>query len=176
MKKLLAVILAVAVCFSLAACVMEKEPIKDTPDTTSQSGGTNSQTAKNSFGLNETAVFSNLKFTASEFKESNGANFFTPQDGNVFIGVKFTIENISDTEQNISSLLFFEGYADDVKCSYSISAVCAFDSITLDGSIAPGKKLVGWYALEIPENWSTVEIDVKASIMSSKQAKFVFTK
>ena len=87
-----------------------------------------------------------------------------------------TIENISDEEQSISSLLSFTAYIDDVKCDYSISAATVFNEGTLDGSIAPGKKLVGWYSVEIPSDWENLEIDVKPDILSDNTAKFVLSK
>lgn len=126
--------------------------------------------------MNETAVFKNLKFTATELLESQGESFFTPESGNVFVGIKFIVENISNEDQNISSLLMFSSYADDIKCDYSFSATCAFDEGILDGELAPGKKMVGWYALEVPEDWSEIEIAVKADFLSSDSAKFVFNK
>ena len=109
-------------------------------------------------------------------KVSDGDGFFTPESDNVFIGVNFTIENISDEEQSVSSLLLFESYADDVKCEYSFNASCAVSEGQLDGSIAPGKKLVGWYAVEASEKWSKLELNVRPSWLSSKTATFVFNK
>ncbi len=94
----------------------------------------------------------------------------------MFVGIHFTIENISDAEQTISTLFLFDGYAADVKCEYSFSAACAFDEGTLDGNIAPGKKLVGWYALEVPENWNDIELNVQSSWLLGGSAKFVFQK
>ena len=44
------------------------------------------------YGLNEVVMFENLKFTATEIKESNGTDFFVTAEGNVFVGIKFTIE------------------------------------------------------------------------------------
>ncbi|MBQ7045852.1 MAG: DUF5067 domain-containing protein [Clostridia bacterium] len=176
MKKLLASLLCVALCLTLSGCLV----IEDTPSKVQGGAETsvkNSAQAKEDiYSLNESAVFDDLKFTATEIKQTNGTDFFTPEKGNVFVGVKFTVENISDEEQSVSSLLSFEGYVDDVKCDYSLSAACAFDEGTLDGSIAPGKKLVGWYALEVPNNWEEVEIDINANLFSSSPAKYVFKK
>lgn len=166
MKKLLLVILCFVLCLTFVSC---GDPVITDNDVLE----VKQETGKNTFGLNETASFRNLKFTAVEFKESTGANFFVPEDGNVFVGVKFSVENISDEEQSISTLLMLEGYADDVKCAYSISAATVFSDGTLDGSIAPGKKLVGWYALEVPENWNTIEIVIKPDLLSDKNVKFV---
>ena len=168
MKKIVCLLLVIAMLFCFCACT-------DTPTKETGTEGTTSNTEKEeTFSLNDTAAFKTLKFTATELKETEGTDFFVPEDGNVFVGVKFTIENVSDEEQTISSILLFEAYADDIKCDYSINAACAFSDGTLDGSIAPGKKLVGWYALEVPENWQSIELDVQANFLSNSTAKFVF--
>lgn len=173
MKKFLSFILCGIVIISLVACDVT-EPTKNNE----QSSKTEFKTNKTEqiYSLNETAEFTDLKFTALDLKESDGDSFFVPQSGNVFVGVKFEIENISDEEQSISSLLQFECYADDVKCEYSLNAACAFDEGTLDGSIAPGKKLVGWYAVEVSSDWSNIEIDVLSNWLSNNPAKFIFAK
>ncbi len=171
MRRVLSVLMIAIFCLSFSACIAEDAPTKETGETPTSAAKTDEK-----FGLNETAVFHNLKLTATEIKETDGTGFFVPEDGNVFVGVKFTVENISDEEQTISSLLMFEGYVDDVKCDYSFSAACAFDEGTLDGSVAVGKKLVGWYAVEVPRNWSTIELQVQPSLFSNNSAKFVFSK
>ncbi len=167
MKKLLSLVLCVVMCLSFTACVSEDKPVKENADGKSKA---------ESFALNETAVFKNLKITAEELQESSGTEFFTPEEGNVFVGIKFTIENISDEEQSISTLLLFDGYADDVKTDYSVNASCVFDEGTLDGDIASGKKMVGWYALEVPQDWSNIELNIQSDLMNDSSAKFVFKK
>ena len=169
--KRISILLCVGLLF-LASCTAEPIGKEEYSSQTSVV----EETKKDEFGLNETAVFDTLKFTATKIEESEGEEFFTPEEGNVFVGVNFVIENTSDEEQSVSSLLLFEGYVDDVKADYSISASCVFDEGTLDGTIAPGKKLVGWYALEVPENWTALEIHVKADIFSGNTAKFIFNK
>ena len=132
--------------------------------------------AGDTFGLNETAVFENLKFTAIEIKEYDGTKHVKPQSGKTFVGIKFIIENISNEEQYVSSLMLFTAYADDIKCDFSLNANVAFDEGTLDGEIAAGKKLMGWYALEVPENWSKIDLEVKSEWLSGSSAMFVFSK
>ena len=127
MKKVWVFLAVTLMLCALTACV-------DTPTKETYQGGSSleqSQTKSESFGLNETAVFEKLKITATEIKTSKGDEFFTPEEGKVFVGVKFTVENISSEEQTVSSLMMFEGYVDDVKCDYSFSASCAFDEGTL---------------------------------------------
>ena len=172
MKKILCFALILSIIFSLQACGF------DTPTKESNTAGTSSSSKaeKETYGLNETAVFNNLKFTATEIKESTGGSFLAPDDGNVYVGVKFTVENISDEEQAVSSVLLFDAYSGDAKCDYSISALTEFDGSSIDGSIAPGKKLEGWYGVEVPADWSEIELDVKSDLLSSGTARFVFRK
>ena len=173
MKKLICFLLCFCLLYALPACSVEDPPTKEIYQDQEQQPP---EIKSDTFGLNETAVFSDLKFTATEIKETHGDSFFAPEAGNVFVGVKFTVENISTERQSISSLLLFDAYVNDVKCGYSFNADCAFDSNTLDGDIAPGKKLVGWYAVEVPSNWHCLELDVLANWLSNDAARFVFTK
>lgn len=175
MKKIFVSVLSLILILStLCACGLVSDKPSKEADKSSQSAKTDAA-KEDIFSINEAAVFSNLKFTATEMKESGGDSFFVPKSGNVFVGAKFTVENISDEEQSISSVLLFEAYADDVKCDYSLTAACAFGD-TLDGSIAPGKKMVGWYAVEVPEDWKSIEMHVSSNWLSNNAAKFVFTK
>lgn len=176
MKKFICLVLSLALVGGcLTGCLEDgSKPKKEVGDGSSVAADAGSK--EEVFGLNETAVFDTLKFTATELRVSNGDDFFKPENGNVFVGINFSIENISDEEQVVSGIMLFDGYADDVKCSYSISAAAAFSGGTVDGTVAPGKKLVGWYALEVPENWSDIELAVKSDWMSNHSAKFVFTK
>lgn len=174
MKRMLVSVLSfVLMLLTLCSCGFDaNKPSKEVGASTQNS---KTESKEEIFSLNETAVFSDLKFTATEIKESNGETWFAPETGNVFVGVNFTIENISSEEQDISSILLFEVYADDVKCDYSFTAAAAFGD-TLDGSIAPGKKMVGWYAVEVPKEWKNMEVHVSSDWLSNNPAKFLFTK
>lgn len=177
MKRFLCFALCLLILIALPACTIETPPKKENNNAQTQTQASSlPQKEDKTFGINETAVFKELKFTATEIQQSNGTEFFTPAEGKVFVAVKFTVENISNEEQTVSSLLLFEGYVDDIKCDYSFNAACAFNDGTLDGSIAPGKKLVGWYAIEVPADWKTIELHVQSTWLSNNSAKFVFKK
>lgn len=175
MKKFVSILFTLCILFSLSACTSDNQPKKEVKSEAGEDSNT-SQSKEEVFGLNETATFENFKITALNMEESSGQMFSEPEEGNIFVGVNFEIENISEETQNMSSLLLFDAYADDVKCSYSLSANIVFGDGTLDGEISPGKKLVGWYAVEVPADWQALELEVKANWLSSNKAKFVFTK
>lgn len=172
-KKLMALLCAAVTVFIICGCTETDAPAKETPKTSSSSS---TEDKTETFKVGDTAVFKNLKITANEMKESTGSEYFSAAEGKIFIGVNFTIENISKESQAISSLLLFEAYSDDVKCDYSLSAAMAFSDGSLDGDIAPGKKLTGWYAIEVPKDWKTVELHVASSWLSNSKAVFVISK
>lgn len=178
MKKIFALFLALIMMLSLCACgsTPDEHPVKETGVATKPATTTPKETEPITFNIGDTAVFSNLKITANEIQESAGEEFFTPDEGNVFVGIQFTIENISNEPQAVSSLMMFETYLNDIKCDYSIAAACVFDEGTLDGEIASGKKLVGWYSVEVPANWESLEVIFNNDILSNNSAKFIFTK
>ncbi len=176
MKKALLFLLSLTLIFSLASCFALDVDVPGKETYASEESEEETAPKQETFGLNETAVFKNLKISALQMEQSQGKDYFVPQDGNVFIGVKFEIVNTSDEDQSVSSLLMFDAYADDVKCDYSVAAACAFNDGTLDGTIAPGKKLVGWYAIEAPSHWAKIELSVKADLLSNAKASFEFVK
>jgi hypothetical protein len=90
------------------------------------------------------------------------------------VGIKFTVENISDEDVTVSSIALFDAYVDGIKCDYSLSANVAFDEGTLDGQISSGKKLIGYYAIEVAENWNEIELQIKSSYWSNAKAIFKF--
>ena len=153
-------------------------PKKETGNAATSNSSTASQNSDSTFSVGDTAVFKNIKVTATEIQSSTGKDFYNPEAGKVFVGVNFTIENTSDKDVNMSSILLFDGYVDDVKCDYSFTANCCFGEGTLDGTISPGKKMVGWYAVEIPESWNSLELHVSHDWLASNNnsAQFVFNK
>lgn len=177
MKKILSLILSLGIFISVTACSSDYAPTKETNSVTSPTVTvTPSPIIKNTtFNIGDTAVFKDLKISAIRFEESYGDDFFYPDYGNIYLGINFEIENISNTTQTISSILFFDAYVDDVKCEYSFMAESAFGG-TLDGELSPGKKLIGYYAVEVPEEWQKLELEFSSDFLSDNKAKFVINK
>lgn len=126
------------------------------------------------FGLDETAVFPNLEITALEIKKSEGDEYFKPDEGNVNVGVKISIKNISDKTEHISSVLLFDAYVDDKKQEFSFVIDDAFSGGTLDGELEAGKMMEGWYTMELPTDAKTLDLVIKDNWLSKNKAKFTF--
>lgn len=129
------------------------------------------------FTVGDTLEQDGILVTLNDVSENKGSQFMTPTDGNVFVACEFTIENTSDTELSVSSLLSFECYFDDFISNISLGAMTADNSKNqLDGSVAPGKKIKGIVGYEAPADWTEMEIHYKSSIYSSNPFIFNYSK
>ena len=100
-------------CSSCSDNVPEKE---NASALSSEAEENNSGSGKTeTFTTGDTAVLDTLKITANELKElkSDESGFISAEEGKVFTGVNFTVENISDESQTVSSILLFEASKKD---------------------------------------------------------------
>lgn len=131
---------------------------------------------KTTFGVGEQVSLNDVIVTLNNVTESNGSQFNKPSDGNVFILCEFTIENNSERDLGISSIMCFEAYVDDYSTSMSLSANIESDKSQLDGTVAAGKKMNGVIGYEIEADWSEIEIRFAPDFWSGKEITFVYSK
>lgn len=158
-----------------AAANMNKNDKPKAVDTSKGSSNNESptQTEKTEFGVGETVSLKDVNATLVSVTKSEG-DFMKPSDGKIFLLCEFNIENNSDKELTISSLLSFEAYCDDYSISLSLTGLSAKgDKKQLDGSIAAGKKMNGVVAYEVPSDWKEIEVQFKPDAFSNKNIKFV---
>jgi len=155
----------------------EPKLVSDTSSafTASPAVGTVAQN-QNTFGVGEKVSLNNVVATLTDVSESEGTDLFKPSSGNVFVLCSFEIENNSDKDIVVSSLLSFETYIDDYSQNLSLSAMLASEKNQLDGTVSAGKKMAGVVGYEVPEDWKTLEIRFKPDVWSGKDIKFVASK
>lgn len=155
--------------------------IGDTPSSnsqgTSQSSGQSSVTdVPDVFQVGDIVALNDVNVTLLGVTESTGQQFLAPTDGNVFVLFEFDIDNQSDSEIAISSMLSFEAYFDDYAASISISAMSASGQNQLDGSVAAGKKMTGVVGYEAPADWSEAEIRFTPNFWNGQEIVFEYAK
>ena len=128
------------------------------------------------FEVGDTAEYRNVKVTLDSIVESNGSQFNSPSDGNIFLIATFTIENNTDSDLAVSSMMSFDAYQDGYSTNLSLSALIEKDGEQLDGTIAPGKKMKGSVGYEVPADYSEFEISYQSDLWSSKKFTFVYKK
>jgi hypothetical protein len=130
---------------------------------------------KEYFGVGDTAEYKNVKVTLNSITESKGSKYNKPADGNIFLLVNFTIENNTDTDIFVSSIMSFDAYQDGYSTSTSLSALIETEGEQLDGAIVPGKKMKGFIGYEVPSDYSEFEINYQTTI-NSKKINFLYKK
>lgn len=132
---------------------------------------------KTEFNVGETAQLKGVNATLVNVSESAGSAYNKPADGNVFVLCEFEIENTSNKELNVSSMMSFEAYCDDYTCTYSLPALLEkADKNQLDGTVATGKKFNGIIGYEVPAEWNELEIHFTPDIFTGKEMVFVAKK
>lgn len=163
MKRFLALLLSALVTLSFGGCV--------------SSSSTSSTTKATTYTQGETATIDGIKVTLNSVTENQGGEFLKPANGNVFLVMDFTIENSSNDELTVSSMVSFEAYVDDTKSSISIEAITSAEGKSqLDGTVATGKKISGVIGYEVPSSWSKVEVSYKPGLLDTKKVTFAYSK
>lgn len=123
---------------------------------------------QNKFSVGEIVETSNLRITFVSAKEYQSDNeFIQPEDGNVYYEMKFEVENISDTDQNISSWDFV-CYADnyDMEQAY-------MDGMDLDATLSEGKKTKGSVFFEVPKDAKEIFLEYETNFWTEDKIIFV---
>ncbi|MCL2798624.1 MAG: leucine-rich repeat protein, partial [Firmicutes bacterium] len=152
-------------------------PFSLTGNTTLYAKWTENEVAKTSYGKNETATVHSIEIKFTDAKASLGDGFFiTPDEGNVFVGVQFSIKNNQSDVYVISSLISFSAKMNGTALDYAWFGATLFGE-SLDGTVAAGQTLTGWFTVELPENWSgEFTVTFKPELLLPGSADFVVKK
>ena len=179
----LIVVLVVVVLMVIAALAGGGE--SNTPQKVESTSGTSQAASQSSgappeqtvFTVGDTVELNGVKTTLLSAEEYPGKQYMMPTDGNVFLVCQFEIENDSSEEINVSSMVSFNAYCDDYSVSLSITGEMLEDSWkSLDGTVAPGKKINGVIAYEVPQDWQKMEISYTPSFWSGHDVQFEINK
>lgn len=118
--------------------------------------------------VGEIAETTNLRITfvsAEEYKSDN--KFIQPESGNVFYRMEFEFENISETDQYVSSFNF-KCYADsyDMEQRY-------LDDIDLDATLSKGKKTKGYIFFEVPKDATEITLEYETNYWTGNKIIFI---
>lgn len=153
------------------------ESTSGTSQSASQASQAQSQPEQTVFTVGDTVELNGVKTTLLSAEEYPGKQYMMPTDGNVFLVCQFEIENDSSAEITVSSMVSFNAYCDDYSVSLSITGEMLEDSWkSLDGTVAPGKKINGVIAYEIPQDWQKMEISYTPSFWSGHDVQFEINK
>ena len=126
------------------------------------------------FKIGETVSTKKVKAIVSKIEKTKGNNFFKPEEGKEFVFVHMTIENTSNSDLALSTILSFSSYVDDNSINASVTALSSKGSSeTMDGTLAPGKKKTGYLAYEVPKDWKKLEVHFKPDVITGTTIKWL---
>lgn len=129
---------------------------------------------KTTYSVGDTATAKSYKMTIESLNVVESDNQFAqPDEGNEFIEIVLLIENISDNELNVSSLMNFDAYVDGFAINEDLSAQVASGKDTMNGTLASGKKLKGVLCYQVPEDWNELEIAVDLGYSSKDEITLI---
>ena len=152
-----------------------KDKDSSTPSTTTSSAEqqTSSASSKNqAYGVGETVDIDGVKFTINSAINVDEAdmvnNASNLAEGNTYEIIDITIENTTDKDVAVSSVMSFTLKDEDGRsCSYLLSWR---DNGQLDGTILPGDKISGELLYEVPRN-GELDLFFKPSVFA-REIKF----
>lgn len=133
----------------------------------------NSQTEEpvsNTFNVGDVVETDNFRITyesTGEYKSDN--EFLQPKDGCVYWEFKFKFENISDTDQSVSTMMDWECYTDNSKADQT----WIVDDNGLDGKLSAGREAEGAVYFEVPEDAENIELEYDINFWQSDKIIFV---
>ena len=131
---------------------------------------TGTQTIDNTFNVGDVVETDNFRITyesAGEYTDSN--EFLQPKDGYVYWEFKFKFENISDTDQSVSTMMDWECYADNSKADQTWIT----DDNGLDGKLSAGREAEGAVYFEVPKDAENIELEYDINFWQSDKIIFV---
>lgn len=126
-------------------------------------------TLQTTFVKGDVIKTSDLKVTYLDCGEYTDYNEFSkPADGKKVVFATFEFENISKSDQYVSSFSF-SCYADGYDCESYFSS----DKESLDATLSSGKKTKGTVLFEVPKDAKEVSIEYDVNYFTSNKLTFV---
>lgn len=154
----------------------EPQKVGDAGDQQAVVSSESQEVKKDEFGVGEKVELSDVAVTLVDISENAGTDLIKPTDGNVFVVCEFEIENNTDHDIAVSSMMSFEAYFDDYATNLDIYAMTLSDKTQLDGTIASGKKMKGVVGYQAPSDWQEVELHFTPDFWSTKDIVFSHAK
>lgn len=143
---------------------------KETDSSETETETEQTEEKSNIFEVGDVVETNNFRITyvsAGEYKSDN--EFLQPKDGYVYWQFEFKFENISDTDQVVSSLIDWECYTDNAKVDQTYIG----DNNGLDATLSAGRETQGTIYYEVPADAQSVELEYDINYWQSDKIIFV---
>lgn len=132
---------------------------------TSQIQQNNSSKVK-TFKIGDVIELDDFRVTVNGIRTSNGSQFIKPSEGNEYLYIDATVENISNEQQVVSSMIMFKVVDQDGRAMNQ--SIVDDANGQLDGTIGAGRKISGEYVVEVPTGATGLELQFDSSLIGNQ--------
>lgn len=126
--------------------------------------------------IGDSVNYGNFTITLKDIEQSKGTTYSSPETGNIYVLFKLEVQNNS-TEDEYFSSLYFEAYADDCSIeSISLVGLAKDGAKSVSGTIAAGKKQIGYVAFEVDKDWEKIELHYQETLKLNKYQQKILNK
>lgn len=148
----------------------DDEKVKKTGEVSNNTETTKKEERNNVFKVGDIVETEDLKISFLSSEKYNSDNeFIEPKKGCKFWKFEFEFENISETDQSVSSMMDWECYADNSK----VDQAWIGDDSGLDAKLSPGRTTRGTIYFEVPKDAKSIELEYNISFWQSDKIIFV---
>ena len=174
---IVAIVLIVIAVIGASAGGSNNPQAVSSPKTDESSSQAESQAPEvTSFKMGDKAYLDGVAVSLVNVSENNGSAYMKPESGKVFIVCEFEIENNSNKDIAVSSIVSFDAYVDDYSTSMNLSATLSTEKSQLDGTVAAGKKMNGVVGYEADLSWKELEVRFTPDFWKGGQVIFTYSK
>lgn len=119
------------------------------------------------FKLGEVVKADSLSYVINGSRNSNGSDYMSPDEGNVYYIVDLEIVNTSSESQSISALFSFD-LQDEFGYTYDIEMFTE-EVEDIDADLEPEGTIKGEIVFEVPESLTNFELLITPSLFSGEQ-------
>lgn len=177
LKWIILAVVALAIIGSAMGGNDSKKDVKKVEKVSSDTDGKTEEQASepveepsNIFNVGDVVETEDFKITyESAVPYTSDNEFIQPKDGCEYWEFKFKFENISDTDQSVSTMMDWECYADNSK----VDQTWIGDNNGLDAKLSAGRSAEGTLYFEVPENAEKIELEYDINFWGNDKIIFV---
>lgn len=177
LKWIILAVVALAIIGSAMGGNDSKKDVKKVEEVSSDTDGKTEEQASepveessNIFNVGDVVETEDFKITyESAVPYTSDNEFIQPKDGCEYWEFKFKFENISDTDQSVSTMMDWECYADNSK----VDQTWIGDNNGLDAKLSAGRSAEGTLYFEVPENTEKIELEYDINFWGNDKIIFV---
>ncbi|KHD34433.1 hypothetical protein NL50_17305 [Clostridium acetobutylicum] len=138
---------------------------KTASTSTQNKSDSESKSKTQTFKIGDVVQLKDYKVTVNKIRTGSGSDGMQPEQGKQYFYVDCTIENTSNEEKAISSVLMFKVQDQDGR-SYD-QAIPGDQNGQLDGKVSAGQKISGEYVVKVPEGKTGLRLVFDSSVLGT---------